>query len=88
VQAWIAANNVQVMEHPPYSPDLALVDYFLFRRVKEGMAGIRLTPEILKKTWDGVMKAISIERFGKALRCWPDLCNKCIWLNSRYVKKS
>jgi histone-lysine N-methyltransferase SETMAR len=34
VQAWIAANNVQVLEHPPYSPDLAPADYFLFQRVK------------------------------------------------------
>jgi histone-lysine N-methyltransferase SETMAR len=51
VQARIATNNIQVMEHPPYSPDLALVDYFLFRRAKEELAGIWLTPESLKKTW-------------------------------------
>jgi histone-lysine N-methyltransferase SETMAR len=88
VQAWIAANNVQVLEHPPYSPDLAPADFFLFRRVKEELAGKRLTPETLKKTWDGVTRSIGVDEFAAAFRRWLDRCNKCIRLNGGYVEKS
>ncbi len=30
---WIVAKGIQLLEHPPYSPDLALANFFL--RVKE-----------------------------------------------------
>jgi hypothetical protein len=88
VQAWIAANNVQVLKHPPYSPDLAPADYFLFRRVKEELAGIQLTPETLKKTWYGVTRSIGIDKFAAAFRRWLDRYNKCIRLNGGHVEKS
>jgi hypothetical protein len=58
VQDWLAANQVQVLEHHPYSQDLALADFFLFRRVKEELAGVWLTPESLKKSWEGVLRTI------------------------------
>ncbi len=38
VQDWFAANSIQLLSHPPYSPDLAPADFFLFRRVKEELA--------------------------------------------------
>jgi histone-lysine N-methyltransferase SETMAR len=76
------------LEHLPYSPDLAPADYFLFRRMKEELAGIRLTPETLKKTWDGVTRSIGVDKFAAAFRRWLDRCNKCIRLNGGYVEKS
>jgi hypothetical protein len=33
---------------PPYSPNLAPVDFFLFRKVKEQLAGLHPTQESLK----------------------------------------
>jgi hypothetical protein len=76
------------LEHPPYSPDLAPADFFLFRRVKEELAGKRLTPETLKKTWDGVTRSIGVDEFAAAFRRWLDRCNKCIRLNGGYIEKS
>jgi hypothetical protein len=32
----------------------------LFRRVKEELAGLRLTPESLKNTWEGVLWSIGV----------------------------
>jgi hypothetical protein len=37
VSDWIDAHGVQQLEHPPYSPDLELADFLLFRKVKEGL---------------------------------------------------
>jgi hypothetical protein len=34
MKKWMAAKGIQVLEHPPYSPDQASVDFLLFRRVK------------------------------------------------------
>ncbi len=55
VQEWIAANGVRVIEHPPYSPDLAPADFFLFQRIKAELGGMTLTSTTFKKTWDGVI---------------------------------
>jgi histone-lysine N-methyltransferase SETMAR len=76
VQDWLAANQIQVLEHLPYFPDLAPADYFLFRRVKEELAGLRLTPESLKNTLEGVIRSISFDEFAAAFRLWLDQCNK------------
>jgi superfamily II DNA/RNA helicase len=34
VQQFLAAKNMAVVPHPPYSPDLAPCDFFLFPRMK------------------------------------------------------
>jgi histone-lysine N-methyltransferase SETMAR len=83
------ANNIQLLQHPPYSPELTPADFFLFRRVKEELAGVRLSPETIKKAWEGVMRGIAMEEFAVAFRRWLDHCsNKCIRINGGYVEKS
>jgi histone-lysine N-methyltransferase SETMAR len=37
VKDFLAKNNVTRLEHPPYSPDLAAVDFYLFPRLKSAM---------------------------------------------------
>ena len=34
VKDWFAARAIQLIAHPPYSPDLAPADFFLFLKVK------------------------------------------------------
>jgi hypothetical protein len=63
------------------------VDYFFFQRVEEEIAGIRLTLESLKKTWEGVIRSINIDEFTATFRQWLNRCNKYIRLNGGYVKK-
>jgi hypothetical protein len=43
------ARDIRLIEHPPYSPDLAPANYFLFPRVKRELAGPTLTQDIFKK---------------------------------------
>ncbi len=56
--------------------------------MKEELAGVRLTPETIKKTWEGVVQSISVEEFAIAFRQWLDRCNKCIRINAGHVEKS
>jgi len=37
VKRYLAKNNIPVMEHPPYSPDLAPCDFFLFPKIKSAL---------------------------------------------------
>jgi transposase len=35
VREFLARKHITVLEHPPYSPDLAPSDFFLFLKIKE-----------------------------------------------------
>ena len=39
VKKFLANRNVAVLHHPPYSPDLAPADHFLFRKLKFFLKG-------------------------------------------------
>ena len=39
IRKFLAKNNIAVLEHPPYSPDLAPCDFFLFPKLKEVIKG-------------------------------------------------
>jgi hypothetical protein len=63
VQDWFTAHKIQQLEHPPYSPELAPGDFFLFRRIKEELAVRSLDKGSLKKTWEGVTRNIAANEF-------------------------
>jgi histone-lysine N-methyltransferase SETMAR len=39
VKDFLAKNYVTKLEHPPYSPDLAPADFYLFSRLKSALKG-------------------------------------------------
>jgi hypothetical protein len=54
-----------------YLPGLALIDFFLLRKVKEELAGLHLFQESLKNAWEGVLWSLPppsavFERFAKS----------------------
>jgi hypothetical protein len=53
VKDWFAANAIPLLEHPPYSPDLAPADFFLFPKVKEALAGNTIAADGVKNAWMG-----------------------------------
>jgi hypothetical protein len=88
VKKWFADHSIQLLPHPPYSLDLAPADFFLFRRVKEELAGLSLDEDSLKKTWEGVVRTITADEFATAFRRWFERCEKCIRIGGGYVEKS
>jgi hypothetical protein len=80
--------NIKLLSHPPYSPDLAPADYFLFPKLKKELAGITMTHEEFKKEWEGVLRRVSMEEFAKAFVRWFERCEKCIHIDGNYVEKS
>ncbi len=88
VSDWFNAHGVQRLEHPPYSPDLAPADFFLFRKVKEGLGGKSLDQDTIKNAWEGVTRSITAVDFAAAFRSWLEHCKKCIRLGGEFVEKT
>jgi histone-lysine N-methyltransferase SETMAR len=87
VQEYLAAKGVQMLRHPPYSPDLAPADFFLFPRVKTKLAGLSLKQETFQKSWEGVVRTIPKEDFAAAFCQWMERCEKCVRIGGDYVEK-
>jgi hypothetical protein len=49
-----------------YSPSFALVDFFLYWRVKEELRDLSLGKDNLKETLVGVIRTFTIEKFATA----------------------
>ena len=43
VKSFLASENVKVLNHPPYLPDLSPCDFFLFPRLKKMLSGNKYT---------------------------------------------
>jgi histone-lysine N-methyltransferase SETMAR len=88
VQQFLAKKNIQVIPHPPYSPDLAPADYFLFPTLKRELAGQTLSLDEFKTKWEGVVRTLTKDDFARAFERWLERCEKCIRIGGGYVEKS
>ena len=69
IRQFLAENNISVLEQPPYSPDLAPCDFFLFSKLKEVIKGTcfqdskAITTVVTKE-----LRAIPMVSFQKCIR--------------------
>jgi len=78
---------VIVLDHPPYSPDLAPADYFLFRKVKSHLKG-RLFDSIsdIQKAVTSTLNIIAKDDFYKGIQKLYDRANLCLQLEGMCVE--
>jgi histone-lysine N-methyltransferase SETMAR len=88
VQAFLAKKSIQVLPHPPYSPDLAPAKFFLFPALKRELAGLTLSQDEFKTKWEGVVRTLNKDNFATAFQRWLERCKKCIRINGFFVEKS
>ena len=78
----------ELLPHPPYSPDLAPSDFFLFINLKEHLKGVYFndTNEAKQapKTW---LKKWSADYFKNGIKGWEHRLDTCIDLDGDYVEK-
>ncbi len=77
-----------VLPHPPYSPDLAPNNFWLYARVKRGLRGRRFTClQELEDAFDLEMGLIPSEDFKRTmLHSWPARWRKCMAHQGRYFE--
>jgi len=87
IKQFLAQRKVTVLDHPPYSPDLAPADCFLFRKVKSHLKG-RLFDSIsdIQKTVTSTLNTIAKDDFYKGIQKLYDRANQCVQLKGMYVE--
>jgi len=60
IRSYLAKHQTSVVPHPPYSPDLAPADFFLFPKLKTTLKGCRFqTTEEIQENAIRVLRAIT-----------------------------
>jgi histone-lysine N-methyltransferase SETMAR len=86
-QKKLAYLDFQCLDHPPYSPDLALSDYYLFPGLKKQLKGCHFLSDMevisATETW---LDAQPSECFLSGLQKLWQWVKKCSELHVEYVK--
>ena len=87
VAQFLAKRKVTVITHPPYSPDLAPADFFLFPKLKNAMKGGRFdnVPDIQRNV-TRIMNSIPAEQFKRAFRHLYERSKICVEREGLYVE--
>ena len=87
VQKYLKESGLDVLDHPPYSPDLSTCDFWLFPRLKEMLAEHRF------ESCCGIGSAvyqrlqhIPKEDYRAASRKWVDRCRMCVEADGAYFE--
>ena len=88
VAAKLMELRFQLVPHPPYSPDLAPSDYYLFPNMKKWLAGRRFysNEEVIAET-NAYFEELDQSYYSEGINKLEQRWTKCISLNGDYVEK-
>ena len=87
VKRFLAKYSIPVLDHPPYSPDLAPCDFYLFPKVKSALKGTRFESiEAVKKRAARVLKELTEEDFQHCFEQWKIRMERCRDRGGVYIK--
>jgi histone-lysine N-methyltransferase SETMAR len=87
IKIFLAKHGVVEISHPPYSPDLAPADLFLFPTVKTALKGKRFQEvEDIKKNVTAELNAVLFEAFANCFQKLFERCNKCIQVGGNHIE--
>ena len=52
VKAFLEEKVIEVVPHPPYFPDLAPANYFLFQTINRELGGVSISGDSVKVEWE------------------------------------
>ena len=85
---YLQENNVQLVTHPPYSPDLAPYDFFLFPQIKKQLKGKPFScVEEARAFAEGAISDIPQSAWAGAVDSWFQRMAKCIQAQGGYFEK-
>jgi hypothetical protein len=87
VKQYMEEHGLRTALHPPYSPDLALSDFFLFGYVKKALHGSEFqTVEELLAVVVGILNAIPTETSISIFHEWIRMLQRCIGIDGEYAE--
>ena len=88
VKEFLAKKKIPTLPQPPYSPDLAPADFFLFPRLKSCMKGRHFgTIENVQAAVTTILKDISIQEFQGSFQAWQNRWQRCVDAQGCYFEK-
>lgn len=86
--AFFKENNIELLHHPPYSPDLSPNDFFTFPKIKGILRGQRFqTPEEAVEAFKTSVLSIPTLAWNNCFNDWFHRMQKCIDLKGEYFEK-
>ena len=87
VQEYLKESGLDVLDHPPYSPDLSPCDFWLFPRLKEMLAGHHFESRCsIGSAVYQCLQHIPIEDNRAAFWKWVDRCKMCVEADGAYFE--
>ena len=78
----------ELLDHPPYIPDLAPSDFHVFPKLKEYLGGKRFeNDDVLKETVTNWLNAQAAEFYDEGIQKLVPRLNKCLDILGDYVEK-
>jgi len=79
--------RVILLPHPPYSPDLAPCDFFLFPKIKKELGGLRFERiQELAHAIKSIANTITKEEYFNCFQDWRRRLRRCIDVNGNYFE--
>jgi len=89
VQQFLTKHGTAQLQQPPYSPDLAPCDFFLFQRLKKVLKGhLFETMDDIKRNSTKTLLDILKEEFTKCFQQWQKRWAKCVAAEGNCVEDS
>jgi len=87
VHQFLAQRGVPVLDHPPYSPDLAPANFFLFPHLKSIMKGASFADmAAIQERVTAVLQSILTEAFADNFQNLYERYQKCVVKNNDYFE--
>lgn len=87
-QNFLETTNLIQLPHPPYSPDLAPCDFYLFPKIKKNLKGRRFeSKEDLLEALNIELSKVKLEDFQDCFSTWFKRMEKCIKMSGTYFEK-
>ena len=88
VKEYLAAENIDTLPHPPYSPDLAPCDFYLFPLLKKTLVGRTFKSRTaLGSAVFQCLSRLPREAFKSAFLQWIERMQKCVAKGGEYFEK-
>ncbi|CAH2012987.1 unnamed protein product [Acanthoscelides obtectus] len=83
---YLTEENVELLDHPPYSPDLSPNDFFTFPKIKNRLRGQRLqSPEEAVDAFKNVVLDLTTNEWNKCFENWFERMQMCINVRGEYM---
>lgn len=84
---FLSDHNVELVPHPPYSPDLAPCDFWLFPKLKAAIALKDYESRIaLGQDLGRLLKTITLAEWSHAFATWRTRLQKCVEVEGEYFE--